>query len=124
MWRELTAAARGVVIVFVVASILSAPGYSQKAGGAAGRPAVDGPASITSSDASSLLDRIKDVRSPAFRAYLYSNAASRLWRGAGEDQALRRVAFDAGEAGVIDIHAHESEIPLLPQALFTMRRWT
>jgi hypothetical protein len=117
-WRELTAAARGVVTVFVVAGILSAPGYSQKAGGAAGRPAVDGPASITSSDASSLLDQIKEVRSPAFRAYLYSNAASRLWRGAGEDQELRRAARDAGEAGVIDIHGHQTEIPAPAAASF------
>jgi hypothetical protein len=76
------------------------------------------PARVSFTDGLSVVNRIKGVESPAFRAYLYARVAAWLAQSAGKDQALARLAVDAASAGVSDIHAHEGEIPPVPAVGF------
>jgi tetratricopeptide (TPR) repeat protein len=83
--------------------------YAQKTG-SAGSDAVR----ISVADGLSVVNRIKAVESPAFRAYLYSRVAAWLSRSADKDQALARLAVETAAAGISDIHEHEAEIPPTP----------
>lgn len=72
----------------------------------------------SAADGQGLLSTIKDVESPAFRAYLYAQVAAWLWRGAGDDPALRLSAVEAAARGIADLHEHEREIPPVPAYAF------
>lgn len=75
-------------------------------------------AKVSFADGVSLLNSIKDVESPAARAYLYARLAAWLWRNAGDDPSVRQAAFDASARGLSEIHAHEREIPPAPAWAF------
>lgn len=66
------------------------------------------------SDLSALADAIREIDSPAFRAYLYSRATALFWKKAGDDQALKAAAAGVAVRAVADIHRHESDIAPAP----------
>jgi hypothetical protein len=49
-------------------------------------------ARVTTADAATLVERIKGVESPTFRAYFYAHASAFLLGRAGEDAVLKRAA--------------------------------
>ncbi len=81
-------------------------------------PSEPNAARVSIEDGLSLLEKIKEVESPTFRAYLNTNVAVWLWQSAGEDETLRRAAVDAAARGVADLQRHEHEIPPAPANVF------
>lgn len=111
--RRLAAALCAATLLAVVTS------HAQESPRATRASMADGGAAAAShrasaADGQGLLSTIKDVESPAFRAYLYTQVASWLWRGAGDDPALRLSAVEAAARGLADLHEHEREIPPAP----------
>ncbi len=100
--------------------LASAISHAQEAQTARARPSDGGGAlhRVSVADGQGLLSAIKDVESPAFRAYLYSQVASWLWRNAGDDQNLRLSAVEAATRGISDLQEHEREIPPAPAFMF------
>jgi hypothetical protein len=77
------------------------------------------PTAVTSAgDRLSLVERIKAVESPAFRAYLHARVSAWLWQSAGGDESLRKAAAEEEAAGLADIHKHSHEIPQVSAARF------
>lgn len=68
-------------------------------------------ARVTTADAAALVDRIKGVESPTFRAYLYAHVSAFLLARAGKDAALKRAAADAASAGLSDVEKNFDDIP-------------
>jgi hypothetical protein len=103
-------ALRNLLVVCACACVASAQ-TTARAG--TGTPEVRG-AKVSFADGVSLMNSVKDVESPAARAYLYARLAAWLWRNAGDDPSVRQAAFDASARGLSEIHAHEGEIPPVP----------
>lgn len=76
---------------------------------------------VSLSDAAGLLVRVKALDSPTSRVYLYARVAAWLAQGAGEDQEVRRAAFEAAAAGLSDLHRHQDEIPPAPASMLYSR---
>lgn len=72
----------------------------------------------SSSEGMELAETIREVDSPAFRAYLYSRVARWLWQSAGDNTALRESASHVSVRAIADIHLHESEIAPAPASEF------
>jgi len=106
----------GRLLILCACAWLSAPALAQTAFGAPTPERRAAGASLA--DGMSLMNSIKEVGSPAARAYLYSRLAAWLWREAGDDPSLRQAAFDASARGLSDLHAHQLEIPPAPARMF------
>jgi hypothetical protein len=94
--------------------LLFSPCRAQKA--VAGSDAANKKDAMSASAAESLnlVQQIKEVESPAFRAYLYAKTVVWLWTSAAKEQSVRRAVVDAAVAGISDIHEHQHEIPPAP----------
>lgn len=69
---------------------------------------------VSLSEGLNLVQPIKEVESPAFRAYLYAKTVTWLWGSMAKEPAARRAIVDAAVAGISDMHEHQGEIPLAP----------
>lgn len=72
-------------------------------------------AKVSFADGVSLLNSIKDVESPAARAYLYARLAAWLWRNAGDDPSVRQAAeliaaVEENRAGLPEEFSRQDEI--------------
>ena len=111
MRRKTALKLREILFVCGATCLLAIPCYSQSARPNSAQPAKSEVNQVFAADGQSLMNRIKAVESPAFRAYLYLHVSTWLWKNAGEDQSLRRAAVSAATASVVDIHEHENELP-------------
>lgn len=108
-----------VLIACSLGCLLIPPCYAQGAGPRAVRSDAGEPTAVTSAgDRLSLVERIKAVESPAFRAYLHARVSAWLWQSAGGDESLRKAAAEEEAAGLADIHKHSHEIPQVSAARF------
>lgn len=81
-------------------------------------PEKESAARLTTADASALVNRIKEVESPTFRAYLYAHASAFLLDRAGKDALLKRAAADTAAAGLSDLEKNFDAVPGLTARTF------